>query len=169
MGVVPALAEVLDAAGAPVLQPALFPAAELAGVAADGRDRAEALRKRGPGRPVGALNRRTQAFRDYVLSRGVHPVDVLIEAYSRPVHDLAKELGCTALEAHTAQMNAARVVLEYTEGKMPVRMELASEGVNLFIGRFDGAAAKVETSEYFQGVTIDDAAELNGEKSNEDG
>lgn len=165
-GVVTKAREALEAGDLPLLQPALFPAAEL-GDLPDGAGRTHALReRRGPGRPPGALNRRTQAFRDYVLARGVHPADVLIETYSRPVGDLAKELGCTLLEAHQAQRDAARIILEYTEGKMPVRVDIGAEGgVNLFIGSFAQAAEPAKKDEYFQGVTIDAGANADGDQS----
>ncbi len=166
-GIVDQARQALDAADPPLLQPALFPAADL-GAVPTGHDRAAVLKeRRGAGRPPGAMNRRTAAFRDYVLARGVHPADVLIETYSRPVHDLARELGCTLLEAHQAQRDAARIILEYTEGKMPVRVDIGAEGgVNLFIGSFAQAAEPAKKDEYFQGVTIDAGGDANGDVSN---
>ena len=155
-GVAAAIGAELDEAPAPTLQPSLFPAAELATLPTDA-SRADALRQRKAGRPPGAINRRTAAFRDYVLARshGQHPVDGLIEAYLRPVHDLAAELGCTKLEAFNAQRDCRRVVLEYVEGKMPVSVDLSVRaGIPLIFEGFGGDETAAIEHDEFQPLSV---------------
>ncbi len=162
--------EALDEAGAPTVQPALFPAAEIASLPAGLAERQAALRQReraGPGRPQGALNRKTQAFREYVLARahGEHPVDGLIEAYNRPVHDLARELGCTPLEAFKAQMDARRVVLEYVEGKMPVSVNVNGAGIiPVFFGDLGQDHGATLEGEFFQPLSAAQPQQLEDGK-----
>lgn len=119
-------------AGAPELQPSLFPSERLHELPAGEHERRQAIAKRpGGGRPPGAVNRRTLAFRDYVLQRcgGQHPIDGLIEAFTRPVQDLARELGCSALEAFEQQVIARKIVLRYCESEMPVAVKVDGAGI----------------------------------------
>lgn len=119
----------LDAASdeaAACVQLPLLPSDELAGLPADAMGRARALRegKRGPGRPAGARNRKTEDFARFLLSRHASPLQVMAETYSRPVQDLAAELGCSVAEAFKLQLLAARELAPYLHGKMPVAVDL---------------------------------------------
>ena len=129
VGVKAVVGELIEGAEVPAPQASLFPAADIAALG-HAAQFAQVLRKRGPGRPLGAQNRRTQAFRDYVVARGggEHPADGLIEVYTRSVHVLAAELRCTTLEAMELQIACRKAMLEYVEGKMPVRVDLNSTG-----------------------------------------
>ena len=93
-GEAPALAasqaELFDAADAPT---PLAPAARRSGTQG--------------GRPTGSRNRRTQEWTDFILSQYRSPLVVLAETYSRPVAELAAELGCNKLEAFERQQAAA--------------------------------------------------------------
>lgn len=164
-GLAAVMGEAIDAAGAPELQSSLFPAERLGELA--NLDR-QALKQRSAGRPKGALNKRTEAFRDYVLARagGQHPVDGLIEAYMRPVHVLALELGCTALQAFEAQQNARRIVLEYVEGKMPVRVSLEGQaGIQVVFEGFAAQPGATIEGEFFQALSVDQTSQSDGKKS----
>jgi hypothetical protein len=162
-GVAAAVGDLIDEAGALVLQPSLFPSDQLAGLAKiDG----EVLKTRAPGRPPGSMNQRTRAFRDYILARhhGGHPVDGMIEAYQRPVHALAAELGCTKLEALRVQLDCRRIVLEYVEGKMPVSVNVNSQtGIAVIFEAFTGAQTAAGESEYFQQLTVDAAPDVTSD------
>jgi hypothetical protein len=107
---------------APVQLP-LMPADQLDQVS-QGADRTSQLRAPRPGRPPGSTNRKTQAMAAWLLSRYQSPLQGLAEAYSRPVQDLAAELGCTPLEAFRLQMQAMVELAPYLHGKMPVAVDL---------------------------------------------
>lgn len=81
-------------------------------------------RRRGRGRPPGALNRRNQKFRDFVLSQHSHPGLALARIYDRPTELLAAELGCKLVEAATIQARAAAELLPYIEGKAPISVDI---------------------------------------------
>jgi hypothetical protein len=81
-------------------------------------------RRRGRGRPPGAVNRRNQKFRDFVLSQHSHPGIALARTYDRPVELLAAELQCTLHEAATLQARAAAELLPYIEGKAPISVDV---------------------------------------------
>lgn len=81
-------------------------------------------RRRGRGRPPGALNRRNQKFRDFVLSQHAHPGIALARIYDRPTELLAAELGCKLVEAATIQARAAAELLPYIEGKAPISVDV---------------------------------------------
>lgn len=85
------------------------------------------------GRPPGVKNRRTAEFADYVLSRYRSPIVALAETYSRPVADLAKELGCTRAEAFELQLRAAKEVAPYLHAKQPLGIEAGGGGVPVVI------------------------------------
>lgn len=114
---------------------------------------------RGPGRPAGAMNRRTKDLIDYLLvGRGFqHPAVVLAETYSRPVEVLAKELSCTKLEAFRLQQAAAEGLLPYLAPK-----QLAIEGggaggftLIMDLGGDRGAAPAEDGVETFGGTIIE--------------
>lgn len=100
---------------------------ELIRDAVPGRDAGTAVainRKRGPGRPPGALNRRNAKFRDQILAMGPHPALALQRAATTPVDVLAAQLQCSLHEAALIGIRAAAELLPYLEGKQPTVVEL---------------------------------------------
>ena len=106
------------------------------------------LRGRG-GRPKGAKNKRTDDFARYILQFGPHPGVTLARVQGRPTQVLAKELGCTMLEAMQLQIRAASELLPFVEGKKPVDVNLnvgghmsltIEEGRSLDGGMIEGQA-----------------------------
>lgn len=105
----------------------LLPSDQVAKLPTDRAARREALRapRSGPGRPPGARNKSTAAWRDYLLGRYPSPLVALAEAYTRPARDLAEELGCKPVEAFQVQMRAAAELAPYLHGKMPVEVQVS--------------------------------------------
>lgn len=103
----------------------LMPAEELAALPEGDFARRRALRTGRPGRPAGAINRSTEEWRRFLLGKYPSPLQVLCETFSRPVHDLMAELGCTRLEAFKIQMQAAAEAAPYLHGKMPVEIQVS--------------------------------------------
>lgn len=133
----------------------LLPAEQVATLPTDPRARQQALRapRSGPGRPAGAKNKSTAAWRDYLLARYPSPLVALAEAYTRPARDLADELGCKPVEAFAVQMRAAAELAPYLHGKMPVEVQVSGvlpvihmvapeDAVRLFAERGDGDATE---------------------------
>lgn len=87
------------------------------------RDQVERL-PRGRGRPAGSANKRTAAWRDYLLGRYAHPLETLAQIQSQPVDKLAAELGCKPVEALAVIARAASELAPYLEGKMPVAVDM---------------------------------------------
>jgi hypothetical protein len=81
-------------------------------------------RRRGRGRPAGALNKRNAKFREQLLALAPHPALALARAYSTPVEALAAQLGCSLLEAAQLGIRAAAELLPYVESKQPVDVNL---------------------------------------------
>ena len=94
---------------APEIQAELFDAADAP------TPLAPASARSGPqgGRPRGSRNRRTQEWVEFILSQYRSPLIVLAETYSRPVAELAAELGCDKLEAFERQQAAAVALAPY--------------------------------------------------------
>jgi len=76
--------------------------------------------RRGPGRPKGSRNRRTDEWVNFLLSRYQSPLVVLAETYSRPVAVLAAELNCDIIEAARIQLQAAKELAPYLHQKLPM-------------------------------------------------
>ncbi|MGF7151311.1 hypothetical protein FHS96_004974 [Sphingomonas zeicaulis] len=83
---------------------------------------------RGRGRPRGAKNRATGAWRDYLASRYTHPLETLAAIQSTPADVLAAQLGCKPIEALAVIKSAAAELAPYMEGKMPVAVDLSVKG-----------------------------------------
>lgn len=121
----------------------LFPSAALADLPRGTVDRVAAIRagNRGLGRQAGQVNRRTALWTQHILAHHQSPLVLLAETYSRPVKDLAFELGCTLLEAFELQQRAAVELAPYLHGKQAVAIDLTTRGlVHLTIEDGQGAA-----------------------------
>lgn len=108
----------------------LLPADAVAGLPQEPAARRASIAAAAPrqaGRPKGAKNKSTEAFRRLFLSKYQSPLIVLAEVYSRPVADLAAELGCTKLEAFDRQVKAADAVAPFIHGKMPVEVAVTGD------------------------------------------
>lgn len=85
---------------------------------------AEHVRKRGPGRPPGSPNKRTEDLRRFVLSRFKHPVVALMEIGAMPAHELAAYLDCDREQALALQVRALAEAAPYVDSKMPQRIQV---------------------------------------------
>lgn len=152
-GLASAVAIAMDAAGpmtAPETAAPLLPlldehAVEAARDGSPTRDAGQAVeRVRKAGRPPGAINKRTGVLRDFILNQYSHPAVVLAQTYSRPVDDLAAQLGCKRIEAFQVQVKAAAELLPYIESKMPVAVGIDARGaISLVLHGADGASGGV--------------------------
>ena len=84
---------------------------------------------RGPGRPKGSRNKRTDEWVDYLLRGRRPPLLVLAETYSRPVDQLADELSITKGEAFKLQLLAAKELAPYVHQKQPLAIQVDERGV----------------------------------------
>ncbi len=86
--------------------------------------------RRGPGRPPGAKNKNTEAWREYLLSKYRNPLEVLAQTYSSSPAQLAAALGKTtpltfeqACELFKLQIMAAKELAPYVNQKMPLAID----------------------------------------------
>jgi len=130
-------------------------------------------RGRGPGRPKGAKNRRTEEWAAYILGQYRSPLIVLAELYSMPVDELAAELQCEKLDAVKIQKDAAAALAPYVHQRQPQAVEVNQREVGvLILGEFSGDASGVtglalapDESEENQGVIDAQAEQSDGDKS----
>lgn len=103
---------------------------------------------RGPGRPPGRMNKKTEEWAQLILGKYRSPLVFLAEVYSRRVGDLALELGCKPVEALEIQRRAASELAPYLHGKMPVQVEIRGNLPMLVLGDpakiLEGFAAEIE-------------------------
>lgn len=85
--------------------------------------------RRGPGRPPGARNRRTEATARWFLGRHKHPIDALLEVVDTHPADLAGLLKCTLAEAQTERRLCAIGALPYVASRMPISVDLTNHQV----------------------------------------
>jgi len=83
--------------------------------------------KRGPGRPKGSKNKRTEDWTEYLLNNYRSPLIMFAETYSRPTAGLALELHCTLEEAYKIQMDAAKQLVPYVHQKLPQAIEIDTD------------------------------------------
>ncbi len=102
---------------------------------------------RGPGRPRGARNRRTEEWVDYLLSRYRSPLIALAETYSRPVAVLAAELNTSRLEAFKLQISAAKELAPYLHQRQPLGIQVDSRGVVQLVIAGDAPAEAVQAAD----------------------
>lgn len=81
--------------------------------------------RRGPGRPAGSPNKRTEDLRRFLLHRHKHPVLAAAEIYSMSVEDLRAVLpGLKVAEALLIQVRCMEFVAPYMEAKMPQKIAI---------------------------------------------
>lgn len=90
---------------------------------------------RGAGRPKGAQNRNTEAWRQWILKRYPSPLQALAEVFSRSIADLAKELGRDnptydqKVELLKLQLQCAKELAPYVHSKQPLAVDVGGAGL----------------------------------------
>jgi hypothetical protein len=81
-------------------------------------ERSANLSRAGRGRPPGARNRTTRDWLDYLSRRYGSPLEILAQMARAPVDELARELGCTRLDAYVQKRHAAESLAPYLHPKL---------------------------------------------------
>lgn len=82
------------------------------------------VKRAGPGRPRGSINKSTKEMAEFILARYRSPLIGLAEIVNTPVPLLAQQLGCTRLEALGEWRQCAKALAEYIHQKMPTAIEV---------------------------------------------
>ncbi len=80
--------------------------------------------RRGPGRPAGSRNKRTEAWTSFLLSNYRSPLEALAQIVAARVEDLAARLDCKRVEAFKLQIMAAKELAPYLHQKQPVALDI---------------------------------------------
>ena len=109
----------------------------------------------GPGRPKGAINKRTADFRDYILRRYGDPLTGLADVAFTPIPDLAKELQCETLEAARFWLACRAEILPYVMSKLPTEVAVKDDRIPaLIIGEINAGSGTVGIEAGPEGVRI---------------
>lgn len=76
------------------------------------------LTRAGRGRPPGARNHSTEAWREHITRRYGSPLEVLAQMSRAPVEELARELHCSRLDAFVQKRHAAEALAGYIHPKL---------------------------------------------------
>jgi len=109
---------------------------------------------RGPGRPVGSLNRETVQWSRYVKSAYGSPLENQARIMAMSIPEIARELGCSREEAMARWLRCTEFVLGYTHSEMP--RAVAVDVVDGVGGLTDFFAAQVA------GALVAQAQEVDG-------
>lgn len=85
----------------------------------------ERAERRGPGRPKGSPNKRTEDLRRFILARFKHPVVALMEIGSIPTIELISELRLDPDKALALQIRALSEAAPYVDSKMPMKLTVS--------------------------------------------
>lgn len=135
--------------------------------------------KRGPGRPPGARNRRTEELARYILERYRDPLVGLASIVSTPIEQLAADLGCKKVDAADFWRKCASELLPYVHQRKPqalqvdgrsagallimdLRHQATDAGAELVL---DPASARPPQDEQNQGLSEGETATSHGEPS----
>ena len=99
--------------------------------------------KRGPGRPAGARNRRTESLATQVERLFGNPVLRAAALAMMPVEDLAISLGVRTIDALQEQRLWLAMVLPYVAARMPIAVDVTNQKV-VHLTIVDGEAESVE-------------------------
>src|SRR5262249_31154832 len=87
----------------------------------------ENLSNAGRGRPRGARNHSTQYWVDYIRRKYCSPLEVLAQLATSPIDVLAREAGCSRLDALIQKRHAAEALSPYLHPKLS-SIEIAPPG-----------------------------------------
>ena len=122
----------LGAGFAPAL-PVLNAAGPIVAAPDDGEDGGEVAHgERRVGRPPGARNKSTEAWRRFILGLHGSPLQALARIYASDPRELAAYLGCDAREALKRIIEAARVAAPYLHSTMPTEVKVDGRGALAF-------------------------------------
>jgi hypothetical protein len=76
------------------------------------------LSRAGRGRPRGARNRTTKEWCEHITRKYGSPLEVLAQMARAPIGQLARELGCTRLEAYVQKRHAAESLAPFLHPKL---------------------------------------------------
>lgn len=110
--------------------------------------------KRGRGRPPGAKNKNTEAWREFILGQNRSPLLALAQTFNCTVEQLGRALGLKnaptfdqALELYKLQITAAKELAPYLHQKMPQALEAGDGGlIQLVINTGAAQAAGVHNA-----------------------
>ena len=148
-----------------------------------------AVAHRGRGRPPGAKNKNTEAWRDYLLTRYRSPLEALAQTFNLSVADLGSRLGLQnpptfdqAVELFKLQMAAARDLAPYIHQKQPLALEGKGGGLIQLVLNTGAVDAQAGPAALAQGIqmlqppieenqllTDSDFTDANESNSNESG
>jgi hypothetical protein len=94
---------------------------------------------RGPGRPPGARNNRTERTAAFLLSRHRDPREVFLEIAESNIDDLAALMQCAPAEAMAEKRLAAIGVLPYIVSRKPLEIDVTKRSV-VYLTTVDGHA-----------------------------
>jgi len=95
------------------------------------------------GRPPGAVNRSTKELREYLLRRGLNPLQAMMQWAMHSPESLARELSCTRLEAFDRLASLWRELAPYFASKM-VPVDDTGRPVPLMLMQFGAFGAPKE-------------------------
>lgn len=122
--------------------------------------------RKGPGRPAGARNKRTERTVGWLLAQFRDPRAVLLEIAQTPVDELAAALGCKPIEALQEIRHAAVGVLPYVAAKMPVQVDLTGKPavhMHFNMGGAPGAEGTGTIAERLLGIIVQDQTLSEGD------
>ena len=76
------------------------------------------LARAGKGRPPGVRNHSTQYWLEYITRKYGSPLEILAQMSRAPIADLARELGCSKLDAFGEKRKAAEALAPYLHAKL---------------------------------------------------
>ncbi len=125
----------------------------------------EPIEPRGVGRPAGSVAQATARMRDFILARYRSPLIGMAEVFSRPLDELARELGCSRFDAFKVQLAAMADLAPYIHSKMPTAVQLEGAplvGVTLGITEAKAREIGVRSDGVFRMPKILEHQEVSG-------
>ncbi len=115
----------------------------------------------GRGRPPGRRNKRTEAWAEYLLSRYGSPLEVLAQIMTAPAASLARQLGCSAVEALAEKRLAAIALMPYVHQRQPLAVDL-TERKTLTLTIVETTESAAESEEVTLTARVIEAQENQG-------
>lgn len=115
---------------------------------------------RGPGRPKGSKNRKTEDWIDYINTNYGNPMVVLAKAMIEPLDQVRRALGGTLAEADKRRRECAEALLPFMHQKLPQAVEL-DKGIAQLVINMNGASVEVKPGEPNRTIEIEEFQQVD--------
>jgi len=102
------------------------------------------IRRSGPGRPRGSVNRTTRDLVRLIEATGRHPILAMAEIVATPIDVIARTLGCKKIEAAEYHRKVMSDLAPYVAQRLPLAVQISGANAGMLVINMGGPVGEAE-------------------------